>query len=245
MDLQVWHPEATVRSTLSEGGKRNRASHYFGPNERVPLPLTQPCAIKGAGDVSPDVSPLLTPMTSPANPWTPARSTAIPAQVTLDEPQGKVLRPDLTRDEQWTLYKHAIDDRNFQVTLNWDRAKHYFVFNAALFSVAGGLSHLSGSYTAAIGGCLLLVALNALFAAYSIWKGHTYYRASRKRMKAIERQLFSDDLGAKTTRGMVRHAEHMTTVPLRDRLTITNLTILLQLYIAIAAAYAFARLLTG
>lgn len=180
-------------------------------------------------------------MTSPANPWDPARSSAS-AQPRLDEPQPTELHPNLTRDEQWALYKHAIDDRNFQVTLNWDRAKHYFVFNAALFSVAGGLSHLSGGYTTAIGGCLLLVALNALFAAYSIWKGHTYYRASRKRMKAIERRLFADELGTKTTRGMVRDSEQKKTVPAKDRLTITNLTILLQLYIAVAAAYAFVRL---
>jgi hypothetical protein len=184
-------------------------------------------------------------MTSPANPWDPARSLSTPMESMRDEAQTTQLHPNLTRDEQWTLYKHAIDDRNFQVTLNWDRAKHYFVFNAALFSVAGGLSHLSGSYRAAVGGCLLLVALNALFAAYSIWKGHTYYRASRKRMKAIERQLFSEDLGAKTTRGMVRDAEGAKTVPLADRMTITNLTIALQLYIAVAAAYAFIRLIVS
>ena len=183
-------------------------------------------------------------MISPVKPsWDPAtRAPSTPGIVVHAEPYAIELHPNLSRGEQWVLYKHAIEDRNFQVTLNWDRTKHYFFFNAALLSVAGGLSHLSGSFAAVIGGCLLLVTLNALFAAYSIWKGHTYYRASRKRMKAIERRLFSEDLGAKTTRGMIRDEQQAKAVPLSDRFTITNSTIVLQLYIAVAAAYAFVRL---
>ncbi len=61
-------------------------------------------------------------------------------------------------------------------------------------------------------------------------------------MKAIERRLFSEDLGAKTTRDMIRDEQQAKAVPLSDRFTITNSTIVLQLYIAVAAAYAFVRL---
>ncbi|HYE91597.1 MAG TPA: hypothetical protein VEA38_11285 [Terriglobales bacterium] len=156
---------------------------------------------------------------------------------------AKQPRPDLTREELWALYKHAIDDRNFQVTLNWDRTKHYFVFNAAIFSVAGAVAHLGDSYKVAVAACLALVAINANFAAFAIWKGHEYYRQSRRRMKDIERRLMADDLAANTTRGMARDTARQSTVPLADRFTITNTAIVLQIYIGIAAFYALARFL--
>jgi hypothetical protein len=47
------------------------------------------------------------------------------------------------QDRLWRLYEAAREEKNFQVLLNWDRTKFFFLFNAALFSVAGGLSHFA------------------------------------------------------------------------------------------------------
>jgi hypothetical protein len=158
------------------------------------------------------------------------------------EPHASAPAVPLTRDELWRVYKLAVEECNFEVTLNWDRTKHYFVFNAAVFSAAGGLSHLeNGRYTTAAAAAFFLASLNAFFAAYSIWKGHTYYRAARRHLKLMQHRLMGDEFALKTTRGMARATDAKP--PLKDRFTITNLAITLQLYIAFAAAYGFVQVL--
>lgn len=152
------------------------------------------------------------------------------------------------RAELWTLYRTAFEDRNFQVNLNWDRTKHYFVFNVGVFSVAAAV-HKLGEATAGgarwmVLGLFFLAALNSFFAAYSIWLGHTYYRKARGHLSKLQRQLglVDGDLAMQTTRGMVRDlAGAPRTV--RAWFTITNLAILLQLYIGACSAIAFVALL--
>ena len=144
------------------------------------------------------------------------------------------------RDELWTLYKLAVEDRNFQVTLNWDRTKHYFLFNVGVFSVAAGFARLPGTAAVVYFGLFSLVMLNAFFAAYSIWKGHTYYRESRRHQKELERKLglAGTPLAVKTTRGMTRDTIRQEERTPADFLTITNLAIVLQVCIGIAAGAA-------
>jgi hypothetical protein len=152
---------------------------------------------------------------------------------------------DMDRSDLWTLYKSALDDRNFQVQLNWDRTKHYFIFNVGVFTIAAGLVHVDASRLAQVA-VFLLAALNSFIAAYAIWKGHTYYRAARKHFDEIQRELGLTEMdrpfAMKTTKGMVRDIEGAAKIPLRDRITITNLNVALQLYIGIAACVALARL---
>lgn len=162
-----------------------------------------------------------------------AKALEVPRAADVERSEGGPA-PDLRRDELFTLYKHAIDDRNFQVTLNWDRTKHYFVFNVGVFTVAGALTQVSGAKTA-VTAYLVLVALNSAFAAYSIKKGHDYYRQARRRLKAIETRVVGDEFASKTTRGMVRDMTG-TRASWTDRITITTLQIVLQVIIALAAA---------
>lgn len=155
---------------------------------------------------------------------------------------------EFNRDELWDLYKLAIDDRNFQVTINWDRTKHYFIFNFAALSVAAALT---GKPLTVLPLVLLgIVVLNSFFAAHSIRKGHEYYRASRARLKTIERQLglIGEDpsqspLALNTTRGMKRETKGEMKRPMRDALTITNLAIGLQILMGLAAGYVLVRAL--
>ena len=130
-----------------------------------------------------------------------------------------------------TLYRIAFDDRNFQVNLNWDRTKHFFVFNVALFTLAGGLAQFGAASRLPQLFLFAMATINSVFAAHSIQKGHVYYRETRKRLKQIEREILGDDasvnvLAMKTTGGMVRE---MTELPARlsERVTITNLSIVL------------------
>lgn len=150
-----------------------------------------------------------------------------------------------TRDELWTLHKTAIEEIRFQVTLNWDRTKFYFLFNAALFTVAGGLTHFGGGNSiAAEAAIFALAGLNSFFAAHTIRKGHRYYRTARKQLKAVERKLklMDDELALETTRGMVRETEGRSGIPFRERFTITNANIALQLAIGSLSIAAIAWL---
>lgn len=146
----------------------------------------------------------------------------------------------VSRDELWKLYELALRDRDFQVTITWDRTKHYFLFNFAAFSVAGALATMKGAFSVIEPALLLLVALNSICAAIAIRKGHTYYRNSRRHLHAIESRLgLGSDETLKGTRGMARPEGPR---PLRDSVTIVNLSIALQLYIAGAAMYALYRI---
>lgn len=141
----------------------------------------------------------------------------------------------------WNLYKITLDERNFQVNLNWDRTKHYFLLNFAAFGAVGALKELGALEQSLL---FVLVILNALFAAYSIKRGHEYYRETRTRLLFIQRQLgilkedpAASPLATKTTRGMVREAFHRKAT-FSDRMTTVRLAIWLQYYIALAAAIA-------
>lgn len=155
---------------------------------------------------------------------------------------------ELSREELWTLYKAATDDRNFQVTLNWDRTKHYFIFNVALFSIAGTLSRLNGLLAAQIA-LFVLAGLNSLFGAYAMRRGHEYYRAARRHLARVERQLglVGEDLASsafarQTTRGTVREITGRAPSFL-DQLTITRLAITLQVFIAFGSGAAVVQIL--
>lgn len=143
------------------------------------------------------------------------------------------------------LYRIAFDDRNFQVSLNWDRTKHYFIFNFALFSIAGGLSSIGEHAKIPQLIIYVLAVLNSLFGAHSIRRGHEYYRETRDRLQQIEARVIggpsAEVLSMHTTRGMKRaRAPEPARKTLGDRVTVTALAIAFQLVMAGAAAGALA-----
>ncbi len=156
--------------------------------------------------------------------------------------------PDANRLDPATLlklYETALAEYRFQVQLNWDRTKHYFVFNGALLAAAGALFKV-GEFPVVhvIVGCLLsLACLNALAGVTAIRKGHEYYERDRARVAAIEKLLTLDQpqggpegpiLAMTKTAGM--REEHGQGEFKRGRLsTITSQAVALQWVMAIFA----------
>lgn len=57
----------------------------------------------------------------------------------LEDEQGP------SREELTDLYKIAVEEYRFQVTLNWDRAKYLLGFNTAVITVGTGFRWRRGS----------------------------------------------------------------------------------------------------
>lgn len=92
------------------------------------------------------------------------------------------------------LYEIAIAEYRFQVQLNWDRTKHYFVYNGALIAAAGAIFKLGESEAVDIVvACLLgLAFFNSAAGVRAIKKGHEYYERDRARMAELEKVLTLD-----------------------------------------------------
>ncbi len=89
------------------------------------------------------------------------------------------------------LYKFALDEYRFNVSLGWDRAKYYVLFNSAIVSVGTGLLTIQQPE-----GIRLLVALLFVSGCVTCWIGasavktaHSYYRASIYKKTLIEQEL--------------------------------------------------------
>jgi len=124
----------------------------------------------------------------------------------------------MNRPELLDLYKIAIDEYRFEVTLNWQRAQYYLALNAAVLTVATGLLKLADDewwlFVAALFG---VGVQTARVASKAIVQGHEYYRQAVYKKTLIEYLLgrlqrirgFAHDaanLGIATTRGMAETA---------------------------------------
>jgi hypothetical protein len=81
------------------------------------------------------------------------------------------------------VYVVAVEEYRFQTRLNWDRCQSMLVFDAGLLAAGIGLGRVAGVFAAAVF-FVGLVASVAAFAAVGVQ--HTYYRAARDRMVAVE-----------------------------------------------------------
>jgi hypothetical protein len=90
----------------------------------------------------------------------------------------------------------AVDEYRFQVRLNWERTRDYFILNGALVSVALGL-HRSGDFANnLLVGCVLLIACAiGILGAVTHLTGHKYYRRT-----VYKKTLLEDILGLARTR---------------------------------------------
>lgn len=95
------------------------------------------------------------------------------------------MKPDID------LYKIALEEYRFQVSLNWDRTKFYITLNLTLFGSAAGIFRLIPGIEAQ----LLVLVLFALGIAAadigrkSLLKGHEYYRKIVVRKTQYEKVL--------------------------------------------------------
>jgi hypothetical protein len=107
------------------------------------------------------------------------------------------------RSELLELYKIAIEEYRFQVTLNWNRTQYYLALNVGILGVATGILQVakngiiylvSGMYFAGMICCLLSLA------ASHVQQG--YYRTTRDHKAILESKLNLGTLSLSTTPGM-------------------------------------------
>jgi hypothetical protein len=112
------------------------------------------------------------------------------------------LPPDMLQKQ----YELVLQEYRFQIQLNWDRTKHYLVFNTALFGAAVALYKDASTWApeAAVGFLLLLVALNSIAGQRAVAVGHEYYRGIRSTKTRLEKELGLDEFAIASTPGMRR-----------------------------------------
>lgn len=101
------------------------------------------------------------------------------------------------------LYKIAIEEYRFQVTLNWNRTQYYFVLNVGVIALATGILNLSDharDWMVAAIYCVGLLCCGLSFLASRVQTG--YYQTARDHKRVLEQRLGLGTLALSTTPGM-------------------------------------------
>jgi hypothetical protein len=107
-----------------------------------------------------------------------------------------------SREELLDLYKIAVDEYRFQVSLNWDRSKYFLAFNTAVIGVGTGLVKVGSKLaTPLLVGIFAVGLAAAALSAIAVNLQHGYYRSTRDRMLAIAARLDIETLGVASTPG--------------------------------------------
>jgi len=98
---------------------------------------------------------------------------------------------DVDREQLFALYKIALEEYRFEVTLNNDRMFRYLIFNAGALSVGTGLLKTGGVFASNVFVILLFAAgaMTSLLGIRAIRKGHEYYRRAIYKKTLIETRL--------------------------------------------------------
>jgi hypothetical protein len=114
----------------------------------------------------------------------------------LEDEQGP------SREELTDLYKIAVEEYRFQVTLNWDRAKYLLGFNTAVITVGTGLVKLGEpDARLLVAGIFVVGLVSALLSAAAAYLQHGYYQTTRDHMTSLAARLKLDDAAVTTTPG--------------------------------------------
>jgi hypothetical protein len=142
-------------------------------------------------------------------------------------------------------YELVLQEYRFQVQLNWDRTKHYLVFNTAIFGAAGILYKNATTWPpqAAVTALLVVAAFNSYAGMRAIELGHEFYQNIRHTKAELEKALGLDQYAIRSTPGMRRdHAEAPEGTPdsgrKRRRKIVEDARSLLKVLCAFAAAGA-------
>lgn len=115
-------------------------------------------------------------------------------------------------DKLLQLYKVAIEEYRFQVTLNWQRSQYYFVLNAALIAAGGSLlgqGDRSRPFAAILFGIGLVAVILSLLVTRT---QHSYYQSARENLKDLEKRLGFVDFGIRTTPSQGSRRKRLATV---------------------------------
>ncbi|MEX2300627.1 MAG: hypothetical protein WD733_06805 [Bryobacterales bacterium] len=94
------------------------------------------------------------------------------------------------------IYKVAVEEYRFEVTLGWDRMKYYLVLNSAIVSIGTGLLQLQVAwfFFILVAGVFAIGLAASFVGLRAIGKAHEYYRRAVFKKTLIEDVL---GLGAK------------------------------------------------
>lgn len=110
-----------------------------------------------------------------------------------------LLGSGLSREELFELYAHTLEEYRFQVRLNWDRSRYFFVLNLAFLGIGAGLERTGFDLVAA--GTFVAGAILAFLSILNTHTQHGYYRSTRETVTRLQERLVLDDLAARPTRG--------------------------------------------
>lgn len=146
--------------------------------------------------------------------------------------------PDLQKQ-----YELVLQEYRFQVQLNWDRAKHFLIFNTAILAAAVAL-YKSGSTPVAklgIGALMTLSALNSFMGRHAVAEGHRFYREIRDLKAKLEDKLRLDEFAIASTPGMKRRrGEAAEGTPKSDMGRVRTINFQLQALLVIIGAVSMA-----
>lgn len=128
------------------------------------------------------------------------------------------------REELFELYKVALEEYRYEVSLGWDRLKHYFIVNAGLTTVGATLLKYNSDSRPSLALDLIVAAVfgvgccAAVLGIMSIFRSREYYRATVFKKALLEQLLGYDQpisetapahlcLAIGTTRGMRRFSD--------------------------------------
>ncbi len=114
-------------------------------------------------------------------------------------------KPDLQKQ-----YELVLQEYRFQVQLNWDRAKHFLIFNTAIFAAAVALYRNGATISAKLGvaALMLVAATNSFVGRHAVAQGHEFYREIRNLKARLETLLGLEGFAIQSTAGMKRERDH-------------------------------------
>jgi hypothetical protein len=130
------------------------------------------------------------------------------------------------RDVLMGLYRAAVEERRFQVLLNWSRTQYLVGLSALLLTAGIALDDRAAIPIFVVG------AVESLIARTIVATEHGYYRATRDGMRRIGAELHLGDLAISGTPGVGG--------PARDGPRVVTWVRLLLLLLAVAHAVAAA-----
>lgn len=118
-------------------------------------------------------------------------------------PKDGLAQERLNQDTLFQLYRVAIEEYRFQVTLNWQRSQYYFVLNAALIAAGGSLFGIQGDRGRPFAAVLFFIGFFAVLLAMLVTRTqNSYYREAREKLKQLQQRLGLGEFGISTTPSM-------------------------------------------
>jgi hypothetical protein len=145
------------------------------------------------------------------------------------------------RHELQKQYELVLQEYRFQVQLNWDRTKHFLIFNTAIFAAAVALYKGGSTASAKLGIAVLMIlaTANSFVGRHALSLGHEMYRNIRGTKTKLEKLLGLADHAILSTAGMKRdHDAAPEGTPGSGRSRIGTITFQLQALLVLIGSFS-------